>query len=133
MQATDSLPELPALQTAARAHAGLRLLILHGSRARGDAHLHSDWDFAYLAAPGLDPGALHADLTLALGSDNVDLAPLEAAGGLLRYRAARDAVVVFESEPGVFYKFWFQAVSFWCDAEPVLRPHFKAILAELDQ
>lgn len=29
---------------------GLGLLVLHGSRARGDAHQRSDWDFAYLRA-----------------------------------------------------------------------------------
>jgi predicted nucleotidyltransferase len=36
----------------------LRLLLLYGSRARGDAHARSDWDFGYLADPEFDALAL---------------------------------------------------------------------------
>lgn len=39
----------------ARNHAGLEFLVLHGSRARGDAGPGSDWESAYLAGR---PGAL---------------------------------------------------------------------------
>ncbi len=128
--AVPSDPLTTAARVAAR-HPGLTLLLLHGSRARGDAHSHSDWDFAYLADGRLDPDALLADLVLAMGSDRVDLADLSRAGGLLRYRAARDGRPVFEGEEGAFERFWLQAVTFWCDAEPVLRRGYEAILAEL--
>ena len=112
---------VPALRDAARAHAGLQLLVLHGSRARGEAHAGSDWDFGYLAAPGTEIASLHADLSLALGTDAIDLADLRSAGGLLRYRVARDGLVLFERDAQLFDKFWFDAVSFRCDASPVLR------------
>ena len=36
----------------------LRLLVLHGSRARGDARPDSDWYLGYLAEPGFDPDGL---------------------------------------------------------------------------
>ena len=104
------------------------LLVLHGSRARGDARAESDWDFAYLAAATTDIPALHAKLALALGTDAVDLTDLATAGGLFRYRTARDGIVLFEREPRLFEKFWFNAVSFWCDAAPVLRAGYKTVL-----
>ncbi len=48
----DSPPD--ALATAARACRVLRLLILFGSRARGDARPGADWDCGYLADETLD-------------------------------------------------------------------------------
>lgn len=122
---------MSAIRAVAQAHAELRLLVLHGSRARGDAREDSDWDFAYLATPGLDASLLYADLALALGTDRIDVADLAAAGGLIRYRVARDGIVLFEPVPGTFERFWFDAVSFWCDAEPVLRAGYEAVLDEL--
>lgn len=126
--AVDLAALVPTLQAAARAHAGLKLLVLHGSRARGEAHEHSDWDFAYLADPEVDIGLLYADLAAVLATDDVDLVDLATAGGLIRYRIARDGIVVFEAERGSFDKFWFDAVSFWCDAAPVLRAGYQSVL-----
>lgn len=119
------------MRAVASGHAGLQLLVLHGSRARGDSREDSDWDFACLAAPGFDVSLLYADLAVALRTDRVDLADLSTAGGLIRYRVARDGIVVLESEPGAFYKFWFSAVSFWCDAGPVLRAGYRSVLEGL--
>lgn len=114
---------------AARA-AGLELLVLHGSRARGEERPGSDWDLAYLAEPPFDPDAFLAELVLALETDRIDLASLRGAGSLLRYRVARDGEPLFEARDGAFHRFWMEAVSFWCDAEPILRPGYEAILAE---
>jgi predicted nucleotidyltransferase len=112
---------------------GLELVLLHGSRARGEAGPKSDWDLAYLASDGFDPPAFQAELVLALGTDRIDLANLRRANGLLRFRAARDGVVLFEREAGSFERFWMEAVSFWCDAGPILKAGYEAILAELDR
>lgn len=124
---------MPTLQATAHAHPGLELLVLYGSRARGDAHTSSDWDFAYLAAPNFDASLLQADLVAALGTDRVDLANLATSGGLIRYRVARDGLVVLESKPDRFARFWFDAVSFWCDAAPVLQAGYKVILDGLSR
>jgi predicted nucleotidyltransferase len=125
---SDVAAALDRVQALARVHPGLVLLVLHGSRARGQARQDSDWDFAYLSTSDFDPSLLYADLAVTLGSDRIDLADLAAAGGLIRYRVARDAIIVVESIPGAFDKFWFDAVSFWCDAAPVLRAGYQTVL-----
>lgn len=109
---------------------GLELLVLHGSRGRGEERPESDWDLAFLGEPTFAPDAFLAELVLALRTDRVDLANLGTAGGLFRYRVARDGEPLFEAREGAFADFWMQAVSFWCDAEPILRPAYDAILAE---
>ena len=109
---------------------GLELLVLHGSRARGDAGAASDWDLAYLADGRFDPDGFLADLVLGFRTDHVDLSRLSGASGLFRYRVARDGEPLFEAEDGAFARFWFDAVSFWCDAEPLLRSGYEAILEE---
>ena len=74
-------PVFDAAAGAARATAGLDLLILFGSRARGDARPGADWDFGYLADEAADVPALLAALVEALEDDHVDLVDLRRAGG----------------------------------------------------
>jgi predicted nucleotidyltransferase len=109
---------------------GLRLLVLHGSRGRGDGGPQSDWDFGYLGDPELDPAALMLRLTDILGTDAVDLADLDRASALLRFRAARDGRLLAERE-GEFERFQLAAVHFWCDAGPVIRAAYDDVLAGL--
>jgi predicted nucleotidyltransferase len=120
-----------ALQALARATPDLDLLLLHGSRARGDMHAGSDWDFAYLGGARLDVAALLAAIVEAIHDDRLDLADLAKAGGLLRYRAARDGIVLFESRPRLAEQFRLDAVGFWCDAQPVLQRGYRAVLEGL--
>jgi predicted nucleotidyltransferase len=110
---------------------GLELLVLFGSRARGEAHGRSDWDFGYLGDSTLDVAALLAALVETVGSDRVDLVDLIRASGLLRYRAARDGVALFEGRPRVMEAFCLDAADFWCDAEPILRRGYDDVLADL--
>ena len=112
-------------------HGRLRLLILFGSRARGDAHGRSDWDLGYLARHGMDADALLLSLVRALGTDRVDLVDLARAGAQVRFRAARDGRALYEAQPGLFGKFWLEAVDFWCDAEPLLRAGYAQVLGRL--
>jgi predicted nucleotidyltransferase len=112
-------------------HPAVRLLLLFGSRARGQAKDDSDWDFGFVAAPDFDSVAFYTDLVLILGTDKVDLADLSRANGLLRYRAASDGVVMYEATPGEYEKFWLQAVNFWCEASTILRTEYAAILEGL--
>lgn len=110
---------------------GLDLLLLYGSRARGDAHARSDWDVGYLGT-GVDADAVLAAIVEATGSDRVDVVDLSRAGGLLRFRAARDGRVLYESRPGTGDEFRLEAAHFWCDMAPVLRASFEDVLARLD-
>ncbi len=66
-----------------------------------------------------------------MGVESVDLAELEGAGGLLRYRAAREGRVVRERGTGEHERFWTDAVHFWCDAQPILEQGFRGVLEGL--
>ena len=112
-------------------HPRLRLLLLFGSRARGDARERSDWDLGYLGDPGLDPDALLLDLVNVLGTDRLDLVDLARAGAQVRFRAAGDGRILYEAEPGLFDTFWIEAVDFWCDVGPLLRAGYAQALARL--
>jgi uncharacterized protein YutE (UPF0331/DUF86 family)/predicted nucleotidyltransferase len=116
----------------AAAHPGLGLLLVFGSRARGDAHPASDWDFGYLGGTDFDLDALLPQLTAILSVDHLDLVDLHRASAQLRYRAAADGRVVYAIDRGIFDRFWMDAVSFWCDAAPVLRAGYAAVLERLD-
>jgi len=120
-----------ALRELAGQFPGLRLLVLHGSRARHDSNLKSDWDFACLGDDNLDHLSLRDRLSAALGTDNIDLADLSGAGGLLRYRVARGGRLIFEREQGVFDDFRIRAALFWFDVEPIVRAEHAAILEAL--
>lgn len=120
-----------ALSRLTSATPGLELLMVFGSRARTDAHPGSDWDLAYIAREGFDVAALLGVLVEAVGSDRVDLVDLRRAGGLLRYRVARDGQVVYEARPQLADAFRFEAVQFWCDAAAVLQRGYDEVLAEL--
>ena len=133
MTAPALVAPLADLVPLAGAEKGLRLLVVFGSRARGDERPDSDWDFGYLADQGFDPDSLLAALVTRLGSDRVDLADLARAGAQLRYRVAAEGRVVYAADEDVFSRFWLQAVSFWCDVEPVLRAGYRAVLKELDR
>jgi predicted nucleotidyltransferase len=122
---------LDKLAEAARGEEDLDLLLLFGSRARGDSHPGSDWDLGFLARPGFDVDEFLGRAVRLLGSDHVDLVDLAHASGLLRFRAAGEGRVLFQSEPGCFDRFWFEAVSFWCDAQPILDAGYRAILERL--
>ncbi len=112
---------------------GLSLLVLVGSRARGDARAGSDWDFGLLSDSGFDVEAFLGELVSLLGNERIDLVDLRRAGALFRFRAARDGIPLHQAEPGNFDRFWLEAVSFWCDVEPVLRPAYDALLDEFSR
>ena len=76
-----SPPVMDALREAARATDGLELLLLFGSRARGDAGAASDWDFGYMATADLDVATLLATIVEVVGSDRIDLVDLRRASG----------------------------------------------------
>jgi predicted nucleotidyltransferase len=117
-----------ALGRIATETSGLHLLVLYGSRARGDAHARSDWDVAYQAGAACDLDALLAALADTLKADRIDLVDLDRAGALLRHRVARDGVMLFEREPGRFDRFRLDAVHTWCDLAPVLEPLYAGVL-----
>lgn len=111
-------------------HGALRLLVLHGSRAKGTEHPQSDWDFAYLAGPGLDVAQLHFELISHLGTDAVDLADLDRASAVLRMQVAVHGIEWW-GRPGEWLRFKLKAADFWCDAGPVIVASQKGYMARL--
>ncbi len=94
----------------------LKLLVLFGSRARGDADENSDWDFAVLydeelrkhyEKSGLDWLRLWTVLekVLDLPDNKVDVVDLGHCSPLLAHFVARDGTVLFEEEAGEFERF----------------------------
>jgi len=121
------------LREVAQACPGLDALILYGSRARGAATPHSDWDLGYLASGELDAGDLHARIVEALGDDRVDLVDLARASGQLHYRAAADARTIFERTPRSVERLRVEAIAYWLDMAPVVRAEYEARLAKLSR
>lgn len=121
------------LSRAATSLAGLSLLVLFGSRARGQAHGQSDWDFGYLAEPSFDPFALHERLSILLATDDIDVVDLARASAVLRFRAAREGRLLYERSPGIHLEFIERASLFWCDVEPVIRNAHESVLKELGE
>src|SRR5215469_9743130 len=107
------------------------LVMLFGSRARGDASVRSDWDFGFCAAKGFDYTALYVALTHLLATDSIDLVNLAKASGLLRYRVAKEGKPLYEKQAGEYEKFWLEAVDFWCDAGGIIRAEYEALLRRI--
>ena len=77
---------------------GLVLVLLHGSRARGDGRADSDVDIAVLADAAIDPMTL-LDLQASLEPHleaPLDLVDLTAADDVLRVQVIEHAQVLFE-------------------------------------
>jgi len=112
----------------------LKLLVLFGSRARGDADENSDWDFAVLydeelrkhyEKGGLDWLRLWTVLekVLDLPDNKVDVVDLGHCSPLLAHFVARDGTVLFEEEAGEFERFRQRALK----SEAELKAYRQAV------
>jgi uncharacterized protein len=102
-------------------HLDLKLLVLFGSRARGEEDPSSDWDFAFLLEP--DRSTQHqpywfpnSDLLttlcnlLQVSDETIDLVDLSTCSDILAHFVARDGKVVYEKTSGEFSLFQQQAL-----------------------
>jgi len=122
----------PELALLASRTPGRRLLVLYGSRARGDAHDASDWDLGWLGAPELDAPSLVTELVRLLDTEAIDLVDLARASGKLRFDVARDGVVLFEDRPGRFEDFQLAAAHHWCEVGPIIQAANRDLLDRLE-
>lgn len=99
--------------------AGIRLAVLFGSRARGDARPGSDVDVAVLG-DGIDSLRLAAELSRELGLD-VDVVDLADPSIPLVRAVLRDGIPVHQSPVGAWGTFIAQSL---CDLETDL-PSFR--------
>ena len=95
----------------------LKMLILFGSRARGDTHAKSDWDFAALfdneqreacvkdtAFGWFEVPSILGDI-FEINSEEIDIVELNRCSALITHFIARDGILIYEEIPGEFYKF----------------------------
>ena len=85
------LPSKQSLDKLRRAH-GLKLILLHGSRASGKTHSHSDIDIAVLREDGgkkLDQIALTSQLIGLFNNNTIDVSDLTRANPLLLFNATQ--------------------------------------------
>ena len=94
----------------------LTLLVLFGSRARGDATSESDWDFALLCDEeqrnhyekgDWDSFRVWEALQTAydLADDAIDVVEMKSCSELLAHYIAKDGHVIYERSPGLFSSF----------------------------
>lgn len=110
-------------QTQLTNHPNLKLLILFGSRARGESTPTSDWNFAFLydpdRRPPIDrkpfwfPGSDLLDTLsklLKVSDQAIDLVDLSNCSDILAHFIARDGQVIYEKTAGEFAQFQRQAL-----------------------
>lgn len=94
----------------------LTLLVLFGSRARGNSTPESDWDFAFLCDEeqrrhyekgGWDSFRVWEVLQTAydLADDEIDVVEIKNCSELIAHYIARDGITIYERNPGSFDQF----------------------------
>jgi predicted nucleotidyltransferase len=91
----------------------LQMLILFGSRARGEHKPDSDWDFAVLYEEGSNRKDISSLLkiytlleqALEIPEDKIDVIDLKECSPILAHYVARDGQLLYERETGLFEGF----------------------------
>lgn len=95
----------------------LKMLVLFGSRARGDTHVNSDWDFAALYDEEIRKSYIKDDAWawfevprllgefFEINSDIIDVVELNNCSTLIAHFVAVDGTVLYEKESGSFDDF----------------------------
>lgn len=120
----------------------LKMLILFGSRATGNIHEKSDWDFAVLYDEDKYNNSTSNILTgfelpmvlgniFGINSDNIDVVELNYSSWLLSHFIARDGVLIFEKYPNIFESF--RSISLKTDLElkQYRRDRYQSIATNL--
>lgn len=109
----------------------IKLVVLFGSRARGEPWPDSDWDLAVLFDPenykqnqhnvaGLRKELLR-ELCSVLGTSRVDLVILNQASPYLRYQVAKSGTPLYEEKKGDFASFASLAVRSYSDSKVFMK------------
>jgi predicted nucleotidyltransferase len=106
--------------------AGVDLVLVYGSFARGTAGMHSDVDIAISRGKPLsldDKMSLQADLSILLGRE-LDMADLSTAEGIFLHRIMSEGKVVLVTAPSgraAYEKYLRRALYFNADYYPIYK------------
>jgi uncharacterized protein len=125
-------------------HPNLKLLILFGSRARGEEDPSSDWDFAFLTEPDRLPqpqpywfpgSELLNTLCelLQVSDETIDLVDLSTCSDILAHFVARDGQVIYEKTLGEFSQFQQQALKTNADLKQYRHTQREKVLETLQR
>ncbi|MEM9555050.1 MAG: nucleotidyltransferase domain-containing protein [Acidobacteriota bacterium] len=116
------MPDLDALTAALDDRDDLRLAVLFGSQATGDAQPTSDIDLGVLPHDGASPrlSILQAELSRAAGG-TVDLVDMESAPPLLRFKIAQRGKPLLMRDRADWVRFRRRAMVDWYDWQPTAR------------
>jgi uncharacterized protein len=143
-----AMNELELLKTASarftQDHPNLKLLILFGSRARGEEDPSSDWDFAFFLDPDYPPQPRPywfpgSDLLntlcnlLQVSDETIDLVDLSTCSDILAHFVARDGQVVYEKKSGEFSQFQQQALKTKAELKQYRHAEREKILETLQR
>ena len=115
----------------------LKMLILFGSRARGDVRTNSDWDFAFLCDSEQQSKsvlfdseiyAILADL-FRINDDQIDAINLVSCSPLLAHAIAQDGKLLYERDSDLFKVFKQQSLM----SEEQLKAIQKDLRAKLER
>jgi predicted nucleotidyltransferase len=103
----------------------ISLAYLFGSQVTGDVGPMSDYDFGILVDPDVDLASLRArvmhELTLVLGTDRVDIVPLNQAPLALAHAIMAEGVVLYQRDTATRVEYEAEVMSRYGDYLPVMR------------
>lgn len=97
--------------------AGLHLVVLFGSLAKGQRRKDSDIDLAFLYDAPVDEVLLTNKVSQLLRSDAIDVVDLRLASPLLKFSAMRYGQALYERSPGAFTTFFSLAFRRYIDTK----------------
>ena len=110
----------------------VRLAVLFGSTARGEARPRSDVDLGVLLDPDTRDLRIHVEAELGRAAEReVDVIYLGEAPPLLRFEISREGVLLFEKEDGLWTDVKVRAMVDWWDWAPYARMFTAAAVRRL--
>lgn len=98
---------------------GLQILLLFGSTVSGNTHKKSDIDLAFLFDRPVDILTLTNKVIRLLHTDNIDVVDLKNASPLMRFSIAKNGILIYEKEDGLFNGFYSLAFRRYIDTKKI--------------
>jgi len=141
-----SIAEMQAVASEIATHLpDIKMLVLFGSRATGNVHPGSDWDFAVLYDRELlrarmknywywlEIDRLLTQMLPSIPMAKIDVAELNHCSPLLGYQVASEGKLLYEKHPGEFIKFQCLAAKIYADTAKFREAQWEALKLALQR